>query len=52
MKIVFCSFNEWNSGGGSGGTVAAARRGRAVRAAAAALGPVATMTSYRPPHAE
>ena len=46
MKIVFCSFNEWNSGGGSG-TVAAA-----VRAAAAALGPVATMTSYRPPHAE
>ena len=48
MKIVFCSFNEWNSGGGggSGGTVAA------VRAAAAALGPVATMTSYRPPHAE
>ena len=46
MKIVFCSFNEWNSGGGGGGTVAA------VCAAAAALGPVATMTSYRPPHAE
>ena len=47
MKIVFCSFNEWNSGGGSGGGTVAA-----VRAAAAALGPVATMTSYRPPHAE
>ena len=46
MKIVFCSFNEWNSGGGGGGTVAA------VCAAAAALGPAATMTSYRPPHAE
>ena len=48
MKIVFCSFNEWNSGGGGGGggTVAV------VCAAAAALGPVATMTSYRPPHAE
>ena len=47
MKIVFCSFNEWNSGGGGGGGTVAA-----VRAAAAALGPVATMTSYRPPHAE